>query len=350
MIFRLLLVFLIILLQNDLIIKSEEKRLKISFVILFIFAGLRGTGDGDYYNYLEFTGYINTLGDVMNNGFPMEIGFRILAFISNSLNMHPQFVIATMNLISLIFTYILIKTFSQNKMFSVFLFLPLFFQFDMHAARMAVAISISTYSLKYLLSKDFIRYSGIIILSSLFHQSSLIMIPLYFIIVSINSDKIKVYSTIVITLLSSILSFSMIIYNLLKLTGFSRFAGRFYAYMNSIEYGYPFKLYDPRLILLVITLGGALYYLKKRDWLTMILLNITWINVIIVIIFRESTTFVTRFSSFLNIYSILVIPYIIKNIPVLSRRKIILNTTYTLFFLYIMRFVLVPYGYKFYFL
>ena len=125
---------------------NQTYKLFLMFVGLFIFAAIRGSGSGDYFNYLIFSKYVTNFGDVASKSIPMEIGFRFMSYINNILGFHEQTVIAAMNFISLLCTYKFIKKYSPDKVLSVLLFLPLFLQYDMHASRTAVAMGISLFS------------------------------------------------------------------------------------------------------------------------------------------------------------------------------------------------------------
>lgn len=353
MIPRLILVTIIILLQLSYGKKDNSSlRYKLAFVLLFLFAALRGTGDGDYFAYLKYSTYITSLKDVFGS-FPMEIGFRVISFINNSLGLHEQVVIMAMNLISLLCTYKFIKDYSSDNMLSILLFLPIYFQFDMHAARSAVAIGISIMSFKYLYEKRLLKYIGIILLASCFHKSALILLPIYFIIDIKMDTLISIGSIIILLLLSFVFSMNQIVLNILQTLGFNSLAFRFSAYMNSERFGYPFKIYDPRLLLVIGIFIMAVYMLNKQNKFENLLINLIWLNVLCILVFRESTTFVNRLAAYFNIYTIIIIPEILtKYKNQFNKRKYLLYklSVICIYLAYVFRFVLYGVDYSFFFL
>lgn len=284
----------------------------VAFFILFCFAAFRGNGDYDYFAYIQYSRYVTSLGDVFRNSIPMEIGFRAISYFVNILGVHQQFVIMIMNFISLACIYKFILKYSPDRIFSVLLFLPLYFQYDMHGARAAVAIGIGTLSAQYLYDKKVLKYLAIVFLASTFHKSALILIPMYF-IGNIKVDKVLgILSILVLTLLTRFVSFSKIILVLLNLLSLDTLAYKFGSYMQSIRFGYAFKLYDPRFILVVGIYVVATIILDKSDKLQNLFINYVWVNALLMIIFHEHTVFVTRLTAYFNIYTIILIPYIVS--------------------------------------
>lgn len=309
-----LVVFLILILQikfkkNN----TNEFSYNLAFLILFGFAALRGNGDGDYFAYLSYSKLVTSIDKVLDSSFPMEIGFRIISYAVNKIGLHQQAVISIMNLISLTCVYKFIKKYSPDKMLSIIFFLPLYFQFDMHAARTAVAIGISTLSFKYLYEKNLFKFLLIIFLASCFHKSALILIIMYF----VGNLKINKYSGILAilltTLLTSFFSFNNLILKMLKIFRLNSFAHRYYIYTQSKDYGYAYRLYDPRLLLVIAVYIIAKLVLNNSDRLQNLLINYIWMNALLMIVFSEHTVFVTRMTCYFNIYTIILIPYIISS-------------------------------------
>lgn len=290
----------------------EDFNYILAFIVLFLFAALRGNGDGDYFVYLSYSQFITSIGDVLNFNFPMEIGFRILAFLVNSLGLHEQMVIASMNIISLTCIYIFIKRYSPDKMFSVFLFLPLFFMFDMHAARTAVAIGISTLGFKYLLQNKLFKYVGVIFVASCFHQSAWILLIMYFFKRFKINNFVGIGTFIFVTIFSFFFSLNDILLRLFSILPFESLENRFIVYMNSLTYGYEFQLSDPRMILVTIIYFVSIFTLNKMDKKENLLINFAWINLILMVLLRENTIFITRIVSYFNVYTVITIPIILS--------------------------------------
>ncbi|NMA85358.1 MAG: EpsG family protein [Epulopiscium sp.] len=329
-------VFSILLLQIEFSKKNTNKiRYSLAFLLLFSFAALRGNGNGDYFSYLKYSTFITSIDNVLNSNFPMEIGFRIISYVVNKLGIHQQAVIVIMNLISLICIYKFIENYSPDKILSILFFLPIYFQFDMHAARTAVAIGISTFSFKYLHQRKPLKYLLVILLASFFHKTAMILIIMYF----VGNIKINRYlglmSILGASLLTKFVSFSSVILHMLKFFRLNSFAHRYYIYTQSQAYGYSYKLYDPRLFLVIGIYTLAKILLDNSDELQNLLINYIWMNALLMIIFSEHTVFVTRLTCYFNIYTIILIPYIISNHRIISNRTLYNLTKLSYIYIYI---------------
>jgi hypothetical protein len=312
----LLIVFIIVILQygKNLDEARTKKKLLLAFLILFLFAGFRGNGDGDYFTYLRYSTLITSFDSVLNFNFPMEIGFRLIAYFVNATKIHQQFVIIIMNAISIICIGVFINRHSSDKMLSVFLFLPFYFQFDMHAARTAVAISISILSFKYIVNRKFIKFVLVICLAAAFHSVAFIMIPIFF----LKNMKIDVTSGIItivsVTIITALISVSKAFYAILCFFRMNDIAARYLHYMGSEAYGYNFSLLDLRLLIAIFLYITAKNIITNANENENMLINLTWMSTIIMIFFREHTVFVTRISAFFTIYMIILIPIIMARI------------------------------------
>lgn len=167
---------LLIFLIGQAIDFKNKKQLNIlaglMFLIMFVFAGVRGSGDGDYYNYLWF---VKDLGvdyrKLFDFTYPVEFAFRFFALLVNSLGLSRQWVIVIMNLCSILpIAYISIKE-STDPFLSAIIFLPIFIQFDMQTSRTASAIGLG-FLASYLVSKKKYFRSILFFIFSLAFQSS----------------------------------------------------------------------------------------------------------------------------------------------------------------------------------
>nr|WP_245329646.1 EpsG family protein [Enterococcus alcedinis] len=290
-----------------------KRRLEVAFIILFIFAAIRGNGSGDYFTYLQYSKEIKSISDVLNTNFPMEIGFRIISFIGNKLSLNSQFVIAVMNLISLSCVYIFIKRYSKDKMLSVLLFLPLYFQLDMHAARTAVSVGIGLLGFEYIKDKKIIKFTIIVILASMFHKTALILFLLYPLVRIRLTDFTKIVISFVLLIVTTFMSLKNIVDLIYNLFPNRTIAIKLSNYVISERYGYEYSLLDPRFILLLVIFIFSLYLLENNDYIDFLLKNIIWINIVAIIFLRENTFFITRVTSYVNIYTVIAIPKMIYN-------------------------------------
>ena len=181
----------------------------------------------------------------------------------------------------------------------------------MHTARTAVAIGLGTLGLKYVYENKLLRFSIAVIVASCFHQSALVLFLIYF----IRNIKIRlnvgIFMMVLVIVFTEFINVDNMVLTFLNLIGLNNLSSRYFTYTQSSEFGYPFNLYDPRLILLIVILIIANYILKNASRLENLFVNYLWVNIFIIIIFRDHTAFVMRFSSYFNVYTIILVPMIL---------------------------------------
>lgn len=360
-----LLVFFILILQFKFTkFHGENLSFYIGVTALFLFAALRGNGHGDYFAYLSRGAYIDTIGEVFYNSTQMEIGYCFLYYIVNCLHLPAQGVIAAMNLISILCMTKFIQKYSPYKCLSLLLFLPLFFQFDMHAARTAVAISISTLSITYAYQRKFLKFCFTVFFASLFHQTAWVVLIVYSLV------NIRIELSVGIGCILSGMGFmyfmgtDKIILRLFELLNLHEFYVKFYNYGNSEIYGYSFSLLDPRLLLMICMFVMAKLFCQKPDKLENLFINCSFANVMAMILLSEHTFICYRISAFFNVYSIILVPMILdrlcnkkyyKNMVILKSNRILAKSAVnTLFTAYALSYIYVCFmrngiNYKFFF-
>lgn len=307
---------------------NNQNLFRILVLLLFLFAALRGNGDVDYFNYKKYSLNIVDLNSLFFNYHFIEFGFRLISYINNLFNLDSQFVIITMNAISLGCFYRIISQYSKNRFISLIIFLPFFFQLDMHSARTAVAVSIGLFSFKALEEEKYLNYALSIFGAFLFHKSALVLlIPLFlnnkYVINFISDPKILFY-ILGLWIFKYFISVIEQFIRLLRIIGLDSFGYKAERYMDS-SFAHPFSLFDPRLILAitVFTVLVFIHYkkyqnenhveitldIKKKRFLELILIY-AFTNVFLLIFFSDATIFAVRFAHYYNIYMCISIPLI----------------------------------------
>ncbi len=314
----------ILFLQNKRIYLKKKRvcsdGFALSLIVLFLFAAIRGNGSGDYFVYLNAGRNIKSFADIFHNNLHMDVAYCFLAWIVNFLHLPSQAVIALMNLVSIGSIGVLIKRYSNIPVLSVLIFLPFYFQFDMHAARTACAISVLTLAVPYILKRDLKKFLIILLLASLFHPEALVGIALYF-LPSVYIDLKSSLMIILFILLISILKLpDQIIAFVLENLGFESIYGRFIAYAaKSDGPSKAARLYDPRLFLAFLVFLYAKISNIEHDRLGKFLVNSALVNVVLMIFFNQHAVFVYRLSPFYGIFSIVLLPVVFDRA---GRRKL----------------------------
>lgn len=315
---------LILFIINSCIDFSKEKekniRLGLMFLIMFLFAALRGTGDGDYYNYLWFTKNIGTnFSRVLNFSYPVEFSFRLFSFITNSLGLSRQWVIVIMNFLSILPTFYLTAKESANPFLSVLIFLPIFIQFDMHTSRTATAIGLGLMSIYQNSKRNYLSSLAFLIFSISFHKSAVILIP-FLILMHFDLGKKFKIGTVGIAFVLSIFSRQMlrIFSKLLTSIGLGRMGAKIISYTFEGRFAFPMSFADPRILFAFLLFFTSLMYYKDREVEAMSMEDVSikamWFSLIVLLIFRSSTAIAFRFSTFFTILQMLYIPMVIRDV------------------------------------
>lgn len=167
--------------------KNERKKHMLfvfSIILLIGFLGLRGFIGWDWWAY--YPSYNN-----LPNGFNYEIGYEIWSniFYKIGLSYHHFTFINTVADI-LILAYVL-KKYSKYPIFSMFLFLAVQgLSFEVDLLRNAKAVLLFIISIQFIKERKLIPFLILNILGMTFHMSSVIYLPMYFILNKNYSRKI----------------------------------------------------------------------------------------------------------------------------------------------------------------
>lgn len=167
--------------------KNERKKHMLfvfSIILLIGFLGLRGFIGWDWWAY--YPSYNN-----LPNGFNYEIGYEIWSniFYKIGLSYHHFTFINTVADI-LILAYVL-KKYSKYPIFSMFLFLAVQgLSFEVDLLRNAKAVLLFIISIQFIKERKLIPFLILNILGMTFHMSSIIYLPMYFILNRNYSRKI----------------------------------------------------------------------------------------------------------------------------------------------------------------
>lgn len=161
---------------------SNNKYGKYVFIILFLVSAFRFDVGYDFMMYWDFLTSTAIDFKTLHNG-NFEFGNILLFKISRLLDI-PQFFFISTSFIIITSIYITLKNYSADFSISTlfFLALPIFFFNSLGIVRQFVAISIVFYGVRYLLSKEIIKFFLIVLLASLFHKSAFVslILPIMF--------------------------------------------------------------------------------------------------------------------------------------------------------------------------
>lgn len=179
----------------------NRKSFWLPLIVLVLFASIRSYHVGtDGRTYVK--PFISQL-DVEYFQFQenIEIGYQLLEYLLLSLTSNYFWLFFVTALIVVYCYLAIIKRYSVNYWFSIFLFVTLgVYTFFFNGLRQGLAMAIFALALPYLLEKKLVLYLIIIATASLFHITALFMIPFYFLV----NLRIKPFYKIIATFLGSL--------------------------------------------------------------------------------------------------------------------------------------------------
>lgn len=249
--------------------QDNRKYYCLLYIAIVGFWGLSFTYAPDVYGYMEyFYKEVKTLPqgiDLDAHGF--EMGFNLLAAICKTLvpeYIFFQFILFAIEMALVIGGLTRLLSEKQSRIILVLLFF--LYPSMLAATRQGMAIALIIFAIQFIINKNWKCYFGLLVIAYLFHHSSLIVAPLYFLSFLgkyANSNKV-LFSILVLADLCWILGFSLSDYLDTALAVFLKDGSeidKYSIYMNDTEtaisnYGFA------KLLEINFAYIGFLYYRK----------------------------------------------------------------------------------------
>lgn len=274
---------------------------------LVVVAGLRANiGDTFFYKHTyeinDFTWeYVSSQKD---------IGFGIFQMLLQSFSDDPQILIF---LTALVTNVLIIPVFYQySRMFELSTYVYItggLFLVSMNGIRQVLAAAIIFFATKYLLSGKWFKYFILVLIASTFHQSALILFPIYFLV------RNKAWSkTTYLLLLSSIFI----------VVGFDQFSTILFSAIEDTQYGGYSELNEGGANIIRVAVNAVplfIAYLGRQKLRNLFqysdyIVNMALIGFVFMIISTQNWIF-ARFSIYFDLYQLILISWLI----VLFREK-----------------------------
>jgi transmembrane protein EpsG len=157
------------------------------FLVFWLVAGLRYETGVDWPGYTIFFNHIDNITNLFAGSFAsiknseFEIGFTLLNSALKLFTNNVQVLFLLIAFVTNIMLFISLKNYSSHIFVSLMIyFSTLYFITDMDVIRQCIALNIFFYSLKYIIDKSIYKYFLVIFIASLFHQTALLLLPMYF--------------------------------------------------------------------------------------------------------------------------------------------------------------------------
>lgn len=277
---------------------NKKIPLAICFIQFTLLIGLRYQIGADYSAY-ENMFYNIKNSNVLLNIDIVEPGYYLLNKMFSCLDngfFYMNFLIAA---ITMFFFYISILKLSNHPFSSVLVFVSFCLLYQcMNQTRQMLALSLCFYSIIYLLNEDKRKFYLIIVIASLFHYSSLIILIINFVSIKFTKKTLKIY--LILFILSPFI-YNIFIY-LLNFTPYREYLGSYYdnKLLTSVIIN---------TIVRMIFLGFIMLNLKYKNMnkKTIVLMHMACICFFIQLLTLKSSFF-ARLSTYFFISYIVLIP------------------------------------------
>jgi hypothetical protein len=286
-----------------------------TLLIFVLIAGLRNNVGADWVSYLDF--YHN-----VEEAERVEIGYRLLNNYFSGLSVSYTIFLLSINLFSLIFMFYFIKKNTKLMLLaSLLLFCDLYLYYNLSGIRQAIAISITCYSITYVINRQFLKFVFSVLLASCFHFSAIVFIFIYYLPKELPSFKFIV-GVIILFIIGWIFKENIAeiitLYNIKDATFYVKNQDSIISFK-----GYIVGIVKRSILVIVLFLYGRRFFSDKNNWL---FTNIYLFGLIIYICtYNISPDIGVRLSSYFTIFEIVIVGRLICSIKKLSNRLFIFS-------------------------
>ena len=169
---------------------NKVRNLTYSFILLAVFVGVSDMlGGYDRYIYSEL---FDNIADITRGGEPYaeayifslyskEIGYIYYNIILSYLTANRYIFILLVTFTIYILYYFSIKSYCVNYPFAAMLFMGLMFFFTFTYLRQMLGVGIGWLALQYIYKRKLYKFLACMLLAASFHNSAIVLLPLYFI-------------------------------------------------------------------------------------------------------------------------------------------------------------------------
>jgi hypothetical protein len=162
--------------------KEQQIVIIISFWAIALTSGLRFETGTDYYAYNNYYAVVPTLNNFFSKIPLVEIGYSFINSVFKTLNCEINIMFLFISIVTTVMLFYSLINYIHRRfiLFVVLLYYStIFISLDMSGVRQAISTHIFFVSIRYIHRKEFIKYILLILIASLFHFSSILLIFLY---------------------------------------------------------------------------------------------------------------------------------------------------------------------------
>ena len=284
------------------VLKPNRLLILMATISLVVVSGFRNN-IGDTYFYMHaFKVSDFNWGNVQDS---QNIGFSTLQMILKMYTNDPQVLILITALITNILIVAVLYKYSRMIELSLYVYIASgMYLVSMNGVRQYLTAAIIFAATKYILDGNWKKYFLIVLFASTFHQSALVLIPIYFVI------RRKAWSAI---------TFILLFFAVLIVIGFNQFAEVLFAAIGDTQYGHYKDFQEGGANILRVAVEATpliLAYIgrhklreifPKSDYIV----NMALLGLVFMIISTQNWIF-ARFSIYFGLYQLILISWVVK--------------------------------------
>ncbi|MBP3951522.1 EpsG family protein [Bacillus suaedae] len=284
------------------IVKPSKFWIMLGLLSLVLVSGLRNT-IGDTYFYMHaYEIHDFTWDRILNN---KDIGFGILQMILQQFSEDAQVMIFVTALITNVL--IVLTLYKYARLIEVALYVYVtsgLFLVSMNGIRQFLAASIVFAATKYIFEGKWKRFMLVVLFASTFHQSALILIPIYFLVRREAWTK---------------LTFMLLVVAVLIVLGYNQFTQLLFSAIEDTQYGHyvGFEGEGASVIRIAVSAAPLALAFLGREKLRELspksdyIVNLSLLNLLFMIISSQNWIF-ARFTIYFGLYQLVLIAWIVK--------------------------------------
>lgn len=306
-------------------IKPNQFLILMAALSLILVSGLR-TNIGDTYFYMHaYTATEFNWEYIQNN---KDMGFNIFQMILKGYTDDPQAMVFITALITNLLIVFTLYKYSRLIEISLYVYIASgMYLVSMNGIRQYLAAALIFASTKYIFDGSWKKYVLIVLFASTFHQSALVLIPIYFLV------RRKSWSVMTCILL---------VFAVIIVIGFNQFSTLFFAAIEDTQYGEYKNFHEggANILRVVVDSIPLILAYRGREKLREIfpksdyIVNMALLGSIFMLISTQNWIF-ARFSIYFGLYQLILISWVVKLFTE-KDRKIIYYLILAFYFIYFM--------------
>lgn len=288
--------------NGPLYINPNKFMAMIAALSIALVSGLRNNiGDTYLYMHSYRVGDFRWEAVVQTN----DIAFNILQMLLKKLSDDPQILILTTAVVTNLIIAMVLYKYARLYEISLYLYITTgAFTVSMNGIRQFLAASFVFAATKFLLDGSWKKYMAVVLLASFFHQSALVMIPIYFIV------RRKAWTRTTGALLTVAILIVM---------GFNQFSELLFSAIKDTQYGHyeNFAEGGASVFRALVWAAPLIFAYLGREKLRVlfpkidIIVNLSIVGAVLMVISTQNWIF-ARMSIYFNLYQLILIAWVIK--------------------------------------